>query len=80
MPYLRNSRRHSSSARLDDGRCLVVGGPGTTQRPREENLIGAATAASEDPRLKEALQMTIVWILIVIILVLLVIALARRVL
>jgi hypothetical protein len=37
-------------------------------------------AALEDPRLKEAFVMTIVWILIVIILVLLVIALARRVL
>ena len=37
-------------------------------------------AAREDPRPKEALHMTIVWILIVIILVLLVIALARRVL
>jgi hypothetical protein len=37
-------------------------------------------AAPEDPRQKEALNMTIVWILIVIILVLLVIALARRVL
>jgi hypothetical protein len=37
-------------------------------------------AAREDPRLKEALPMTIVWILVVIILVLLVIALARRVL
>jgi hypothetical protein len=37
-------------------------------------------AACEDPRQKEALLVTIVWILIVIILVLLVIALARRVL
>jgi flagellar basal body-associated protein FliL len=36
--------------------------------------------AREDPRQKEALPVTIVWILIVIILVLLVIALARRVL
>jgi hypothetical protein len=35
---------------------------------------------TEDPRQKEALIVTIVWILIVIILVLLVIALARRVL
>jgi hypothetical protein len=58
----------------------VGGGPGTTQRPRERNLVGAASAASVDPRLKEASQVTIVWILIVIILVLLVIALARRVL
>jgi hypothetical protein len=40
----------------------------------------AATAVREDPRQKEASNMTIVWILIVIILVLLVIALARRVL
>jgi flagellar basal body-associated protein FliL len=40
----------------------------------------AASAAREDPRQKEALPVTIVWILIVIILVLLVIALARRVL
>ena len=38
------------------------------------------SAAREDPRKKEALTVTIVWILIVIILVLLVIALARRVL
>ena len=80
MRCSRNSRRESTPARLDEGRCLVVGGAGTTQRPRERNLVGAASAASEDPRLKEALQVTIVWILIVIILVLLVIALARRVL
>jgi hypothetical protein len=53
---------------------------GYDSAPRERNLAGAASAAFEDPRLKEAFVMTIVWILIVIILVLLVIALARRVL
>jgi hypothetical protein len=51
---------------------LTVRGRETSPAPRP--------AAREDPRLKEALHMTIVWILIVIILVLLVIALARRVL
>jgi hypothetical protein len=45
-----------------------------------ETLGVPRPAAREDPRQKEALIMTIVWILIVIILVLLVIALARRVL
>jgi hypothetical protein len=49
-------------------------------RPRGETLAVPRPAAREDPRQKEALIMTIVWILIVIILVLLVIALARRVL
>jgi flagellar basal body-associated protein FliL len=48
-------------------------------RPKGE-LAASRPAAREDPRQKEALPMTIVWILIVIILVLLVIALARRVL
>jgi hypothetical protein len=47
---------------------------------RGEKPRRAASAAREDPRQKEALAVTIVWILIVIILVLLVIALARRVL
>lgn len=45
-----------------------------------ENLVVPRPAARGDPRQKEALPVTIVWILIVIILVLLVIALARRVL
>jgi hypothetical protein len=58
----------------------VAWGPGTTQRPRERTSPVSRPAAREDPRQKEALPMTIVWILIVIILVLLVIALARRVL
>jgi hypothetical protein len=47
---------------------------------RGENLVRTAVSRCEDPRPKEALPVTIVWILIVIILVLLVIALARRVL
>jgi hypothetical protein len=47
---------------------------------RGENLGPCRVAARGDPRQKEALPVTIVWILIVIILVLLVIALARRVL
>ena len=46
----------------------------------ERSLDPCRAAAREDPRQKEALIVTIVWILIVIILVLLVIALARRVL
>jgi hypothetical protein len=65
---------------LDEDRCLVVREPGTTFRPRERKPRRAASAAREDPRQKEALAVTIVWILIVIILVLLVIGLARRVL
>ena len=46
----------------------------------ERNSPAPRLAAREDPRQKEALPVTIVWILIVIILVLLVIGLARRVL
>jgi hypothetical protein len=51
-------------------------------RPLSEarTLGRCRVAAREDPRQKEALPVTIVWILIVIILVLLVIGLARRVL
>jgi cytochrome b561 len=52
----------------------VAGRPGTTLVPQPR------PAVREDPRQKEALTVTIVWILIVIILVLLVIGLARRVL
>jgi hypothetical protein len=59
---------------------LVVGATGTDQRRGRETSSAPHPAALEDPRLKEAFVMTIVWILIVIILVLLVIALARRVL
>jgi hypothetical protein len=59
---------------------LVPRGGGVSRIAEGENLIRAASAARKDPRQKEALPMTIVWILIVIILVLLVIALARRVL
>jgi hypothetical protein len=60
----------------------LFGGLGAGYDPasEERNLTRAASAAREDPRQKEVLSMTIVWILIVIVLVLLVIALARRVL
>jgi hypothetical protein len=59
---------------------LVAGARGTAQSPEERYLAARQIRCAEDPRLKEAFQVTIVWILIVIILVLLVIALARRVL
>jgi hypothetical protein len=59
---------------------LVAEAPGTNLRRGRETSPAPHPAAFEDPRLKEAFLVTIVWILIVIILVLLVIALARRVL
>jgi hypothetical protein len=59
---------------------LVRGRRGYDLASEGEKPRRAASAAREDPRQKEALTVTIVWILIVIILVLLVIALARRVL
>jgi hypothetical protein len=74
------ARALSGTRQLDEGRCLVARGPGTTHRPRRETSLRSQPAVREDPRQKEALPMTIVWILIVIILVLFVIALARRVL
>jgi hypothetical protein len=64
---------------MDEDRCLVPEAPGTTS-VRGENARSCRDAAREDPRQKEALPVTIVWILIVIILILLVIGLARRVL
>lgn len=65
---------------MDEGGCLVVGTRGTTLRSEEKTSPASPPVAREDPRQKEALPMTIVWILIVIILVLLAIGLARRVL
>jgi hypothetical protein len=60
----------------------LFGAPGTGYdlASKERNHGPCRVAAREDPGQKEALPMTIVWILIVILLVLLVIGLARRVL
>ena len=60
----------------------LFGGPGGGYDPtsEERTLARAASRSTRRPPSKEALPMTIVWILIVIILVLLAIGLARRVL
>lgn len=54
--------------------------PGYDLASEETSSTGRNHAPREDPCQKEALPVTIVWILIVIILVLLAIALVRRVL